>query len=157
VYNSQSEYQSLINWAGGVVTKQWVDGSYSTLQPFGYWYTLMNIYNTGSDLQAAIPNAYTSQSQYQELINWAGGVVTNQWVDGRYTLLNNYGYWYDLMMVYNQRPDLQAAYPNVYTSQPQFQGLINWANNVVTGVIKPQDSAFTYLNYYASYYELHHT
>jgi len=117
----------------------------------------MYTYNQSPDLQTAIPNVYTSQSQYENLVNWAGGVVTGQISDGRLSTLNTYGYWYDLMMVYNQRPDLQAALPNVYTSPTQYQSLINWANNVVTGVITPQDGAYTYLNYYASYYEAHAT
>jgi len=105
------------------------------------------------------PNAYSSLSSYTSLISWAGRVVTDQITpqDGSYGLLNTYGYWYDLMMVYNMRPDLQAAFPNAYTSQTQYQNLINWANEVVTGVITPTDGAIVYLKYYAPFYEAYAT
>jgi hypothetical protein len=150
-YSSWSSYTSLINWAAGIVTNQWADGSYSTLAPYGYYYTLMMEYNMRPDVQSAFPKAYTSQSQYQSLINWAGGIVTDQWADGSYSTLNTYGYYYDLMMEYNMRPDVQSAFPNAYTSQTQYQNLINWADQVVTQVYN--DGAYNNLSYYASYYE----
>ncbi len=148
-------FTNLVNWGYGVVTHQWVDGAYSTLAPYGYWYTLMHIYNTRSDIQSAFSNAYYSKANYQGLINWAGGVVTRQRVNSSYSTLNPYGYWYDLLMTYNTRPDLQAAFPGVYTSQSQYQSLVNWANWVVTH--PGSDGAIINLNFYASYYESHHT
>jgi len=150
-----SDYQKLITWAGGVVTQKWTDSSYASLSHYGYWYDLLMTYNQRLDLQAAYPSAYSSMASYQNLVNWAGGVVTQQYTDSSYSQLNTYGYWYDLMNTYNNRPDLQAAYPNAYTSQPQYQTLINWANGVVTHAWT--DTSVTNLSYYASYYEAHHT
>jgi len=154
-YASPSSYQTLINWAGGVVTKQWSDNSYSTLSPYGYYYTLAMVYISRADLQSAFPNAYSSWPSYVSLVNWAGGVVTQQWSDSSYGTLNTYGYWYDLVMTYNTRPDLQTAFPNVYTSQTAFQNLVNWANGVVTKAWP--DSSYNNLSYYASWYEAHYT
>jgi hypothetical protein len=154
-YVSVSSYEALINWAGGVVTKQWTDSSYNILNPYGYYYDLMMTYNTRSDVRAAFPSAYTTRSSYTSLINWAGGVVTEQWTDGSYSTLNPYGYYYDLMMVYNTRTDLQAAFPNAYSNQASYQNLINWAYGVVTK--QWADSSYSFLSYYASYYESHHT
>jgi hypothetical protein len=150
-----TDYQKLLTWAGGVVSQKWVDGSYSTLSHFGYWYDLFMTYNQRSDLQASFPGAYTNMSEYKSLVNWAGGVVAQQWVDGSYSQLNTYGYWYDLMMVYNTRTDLQNVFPGAYVLHSQYQSLINWANGVVTHAWP--DGAITYLNYYAAYYESHHT
>jgi len=149
-YYSHDGYLSLVNWAGGVVTQQWTDGSYATLSPYGFYYALASTYDTRADLQAAFPNAYSSWSGYTSLVNWAGGVVTKQWTDGSYGALNNYGYWYDLMMTYNQRPDLQAAFPGAYTSQASFQNLLNWAHGVVTK--QWADSSYDNLVIYASFY-----
>jgi len=130
-YSSSTSYVSLVSWAGGVVTQAWVDGSYSTLRSYGYWYDLMMVYNHRSDLQSLFPNAYGNQNSYVGLVSWAGGVVTQQWVDGDYALLNQYGYWYDLMMVYNQRSDLQSAYPGAYTNYASYVNLLHWAKGVV--------------------------
>jgi hypothetical protein len=153
-YANQNNFHALVSWAGGVSTSSWPDGSYNVLAPNGYWYDLLSVYNSRADLQSAFPNAYSSWTSYTSMVTWAGGVVTHHWTDGSYGALNTYGYWYDLMMVYNTRPDLRAAFPHAYTSSVAYQSLINWANNVVTRAIA--DSSFNDLNYYASYYETHH-
>jgi len=151
-YYSTGSYLGLINWAGGVVSQQWSDSSYNSLQPYGYWYALIMVYNQRSDLQAAYPNGYTSES-YLSLINWAGGVVTHQWTDSSYSILNIFGYYYDLMMVYNARPDLQSAFLNAYGSATSFQNLVNWASGVVNN--SWADSSFSTLIWYASWYISH--
>jgi hypothetical protein len=115
----------------------------------------MATYNLRTDLESAFPNAYSSWSSYTNLVSWAGGVVTHQWVDSSISSLNNYGYYCDLMMVYNQRPDLQTAFPDAYASQAYYQSLVNWANGVVTKAWT--DSSYNLLYYYASYYETHAT
>ena len=148
-------YQNLITWAGKVATQAWTDSSYTTLKHYGYWYDLLMTYNQRPDIQAAFPTVHTSMADYEAFVTWAGGVVTKQYTDSSYSQLNTYGYWYDLMMVYNTRQDLQTAYPNAYVSEPHYQTLVNWANGVVTHAWT--DSALAYLNYYASYYEAHHT
>jgi hypothetical protein len=130
-YGNWNSYVGLVNWAGGTVTQQWVDGNYGLLNPYGYWYVLMYRYNFRSDLQALWPNAYSSWTSYQSLVNWGGGTVTKQWVDGDYSALNRYGYWFALMMVYNSRSDLQNLFPAPYASGSSYQALLQWAKGVV--------------------------
>ena len=116
------------------------------------------------DLQTAFPNAYTNSAEFQDLTNWAGMVVTQQpryctlpsprnFCDGAYQFLNLYGYWHDLMWIYNGRSDLQTAFPNAYTSPSSFQSLVNWADAVVSNIPSyGQDTAHADLGYYAPCY-----
>jgi len=166
VYNSRADlqtafpeaatgtYTNLVNWAYGVVSQQWVDGSYDALAPYAYWYALMNTYDTSPDLQVAFPNAYYSTTSYRGLINWAGGVVTQKWTDGRYNILNTYGYWYDLMSTYNARSDLQSEFSNVYSNSTtaNYLSLINWAGGVV--LQKWVDGSYTSLQPFGYWYGL---
>jgi hypothetical protein len=126
-------YEQLIAWANGTVSGAWVDSAYPSLAPFGYWYVLMAAYDARPDLQSAFPNALTDFSSYTSLVSWAGGVVSGASSDGAYAALAPYGYWYALMTTYNERPDLQFAYPAVYTNLSNFTQLVVWANGVVAG------------------------
>ena len=116
---------------------------------------LLSTYYTRTDLQAVFPDSFSNKTSFRGLVNWAGGTVTHQWVDGAFNRLNGAGYWYDLMMTYNLRPDLQAAFPDAYSNQTSFQGLINWAHGVVTRAFP--DASYPNLIFYASYYENHHS
>jgi len=90
-YYYQSSYQGLVSWAGLVVTGApgyGSDGAHTLLQASPYWYTLMGIYFSRPDLQAAFPNALTStpggttaltETSFEALVTWAGKVcLTNQ-------------------------------------------------------------------------------
>jgi len=143
-------YVALVNWAGGVVTQKWTDGAYNQLEPFGYYYNLMMTYNQRLDLQAAFPAAYSSWASFTGLVNWAGGVVTQQWVDPSYSALNMTGYWYDLMHLYAGRSDLQTAYPESYTFSTSYTNLLCWAKGVV--LQRWSDPAYNQLQKYAQAY-----
>jgi len=148
---SLSALQQLVNWAGGVVTGAFPDPSNATLQPYGYWYALLYLYDGRSDLQSAYPEAWGNVSNFTLLVNWAGGVVTQHYVDADNSTVTPFGYYYDLMMVYDGRTDLQVAYPDAFTNMTSYGGLLVWAKDVVTKVIT--DSAETDLAWYAAYYE----
>ena len=166
VYNSRADLQSafpnaatnvtnfskLINWADGVVTDQWSDGSYSLLAPFGYYYILMSTYNSRADLQAAYPSAYTTSSHYDSLVSWAGGVISGASPDGAYSSLASFGYWYALMSIYNSRSDLKSIYPHAYTNMTSFSGLVEWAGWLVSST--STDSAYESLAAFGYYYAL---
>jgi hypothetical protein len=151
-YSNLANFTELASWASAVVSGEWVDGSYATLAPYGYWYDLMATYNTRSDLQTAFPFAYTNLARFDGLVDWAGGVVTRQWADGAYSSLAEYGYWFALMGTYNQRSDLQASYPDAYTNFGHYTKLMDWAGQVVTGTIN--DPSFLPLSNFGYYYDL---
>jgi hypothetical protein len=150
-YSNASDYHQLVSWAGGVVAGEWSDASYSTLAPFGYWYALMATYNSRSDLSGAFPHAYSNGTIFQQLVSWAGAVVSKQWADPAYSTLAPFGYWYDLMSIYNGRSDLQTAFPAAYSSFSSYTGLVDWAGKVVTGVFS--DPSFVTLSSYGYYYD----
>lgn len=150
-----TEETQLVNWAGGVVDSAIADSSDWDLLPNSYWYVLMYVYDGRSDLQAAYPNAWGNATSYTRLVNWAGGVVTDQYIDADNTTLNTTGYTgyiYDLLMVYDGRADLQAAYPNAYSNSTSYANLLAWAEKVVEKV--DNDSAYTVLQDFAPYYEI---
>jgi hypothetical protein len=64
-------------------------------------------------------------------------LVAGDWTDGAYSSLAPFGYWYELMATYNDRADLQAAFPDAYTDFAQYTGLVNWAGAVVTQLRRP--------------------
>lgn len=151
-FTSSTSFEGLVSWAGGVVTDAYLDGSYASLLPYGYWYALMSTYNARSDLQSALPNVYTSTSSFAKLVSWAQGVVSDQYADSSYYQLEGFGYWYNLMGLYNSRPDLQSAFPNAYSSRAGFTSLVNWAGGVVTK--HWVDSSFSTLNLTGYWYDL---
>ncbi len=152
-FSTTNGENAITDWAGEVVTGQFTDSANATLQQYGYWYALMYVYNGRLDLQAAFPDAYTNESNFTALVTWAGEVVTQSFFDSSYTTLKPFGYYYDLMMVYNGRPDLQAAFPFAYQNWSSYTDLIAWAAGVVSGTYP--DSASADLGLYASYYETH--
>ena len=149
---SGSSFARLTSWAAGVVTGQWSDSSYAALAPYGYYYALMGTYNGRADLEAAFPGAYTNWTSYVGLVNWAGAVVTGQFPDEAKPILSVFGYYYDLMGVYDGRVDLQSAFPNAFSNATSYRSLLDWAGEVVTGAFS--DSASVTLASYGYYYAL---
>jgi hypothetical protein len=147
-----TNFTELVDWAASVVDGSFVDGAYLSLASFGYWYALMATYNGRSDLQAAFPNAYTNSTEFEELVDWAGAVVTGETQDNAYASLAPYGYWYALMSTYNDRTDLQAAFPNATANFTEFTDLVDWASGVVTD--QWSDSAASVLAPFAPSYVL---
>ncbi len=150
-YGNASNATALVNWAGEVVTGVFADSSKATLDPFGAYYALLYVYDGRSDLLAAFPDAFTNLSNYTLLVNWAGGVVTGSFVDSANMTLYPFGYFYALMFVYDDRSDLQGAFPDAFTNGTSFNGLLAWAKGVV--LEEWTDSAYLELKPFASYYE----
>lgn len=146
-----TSFEALANWAGGVVSGAWNDSANASLQPFGYWYVLMRTYDGRPDLEGAFPNAWENETDFTGLVSWAGGVVTQTYADSAYPVLRPFGYWYDLMGVYNGRADLQGAFPYAYANATSYQALLQWADGVVRQLFP--DSAYPLLDVYATYYE----
>jgi len=151
-YTNFTNYTELVTWAGETVSGFSPDGAATILQPYGYYYDLMWIYNVRPDLQAAFPDAYTNFTNYTELVTWAGETASGASTDGASVILGAYSYYYDLMWIYNDRPDLQAAYPNAYSSLASYSQLVDWAGGLVSGQFS--DGALTILNTTGGYYAL---
>ena len=155
VYNSRSDLQSefpnvegsfanfsaLVDWAGGVVIGATSDSANATLSPYGYFFDLMMVYDQRGDLEYAFPAAYTVLANYSALVDWAGGVVTGSFTDGASGTLHAYGYYYDLHLVYDQRADLQAAFPDAFANPSEYTLLLDWAGGVATGAFADSSSA----------------
>lgn len=140
-YANLTQFMRLVNWAGGTVLDHWADSEYPMLVPYGSWYVLMTVYDERPDLQLAFPEAYSNLTSYFGLVNWAGGTVAGYWSDGAYSTLAPFGAWYVLMMAYDGRPDLQAAYPDAFTNSTQYTRLVNWAGGTVLDWWTDGDSA----------------
>jgi hypothetical protein len=151
-YGGWASFGHLVDWAGNVVNDSFVDSNASILAPFGPWYALMLTYNNRSDLQTGFPDALTNFTNWTLLVNWAGGVVTGAWVDSANSTLQKFGYYYDLMTIYDGRSDLQAAFPDAFTTWNSQEGLIWWAGAVVNGTIS--DSANATLQPFGYFYVL---
>ena len=150
-YTNWTSYVGLLAWAGEVVMGQFVDSSNSTLSRWGYSYDLMSVLYGRADLQATFSGPTTSLSGYESLVNWAGGVVTNSFVDSDAPKLSPFGYYYALMFVYDDRSDLQTAFPNAFSNNASYQALLGWAKGVVLGDFT--DSSLGLLEQYAADYE----
>jgi len=140
-YTSFGSYAGLVGWAGDVVTGSSADGASAVLSPFGYYFALMSVYNGRSDLQSALPDAYTDFASYSALVDWAGEVVTGAFYDGAYSSLAPFGYFYDMMGLYDSRPDLQTAFPLAYSDWASEQSLASWAGAVVNYSISDPSQA----------------
>jgi len=139
---SNPEYAQLVNWAGGVETGKWADSASAPLDLYGYYYALMMVYDGRTDLQTKFPDALAGETDYDELVDWAGEVVTGAWNDtANATLGPAGGYYYDLMMVYDGRFDLQTAFPNAYFNDTSYEALLGWADDVVAGAFTDADNA----------------
>jgi len=144
-------YLTLVNWAGGVVTGSFTDSDRSNLTSFGYYYALMWVYDGRSDLRTAFPDAYGNWTNFSLLVNWAGNVVNDSFPDIAESTLAPFGYYYALMVTYDGRSDLQAAFPLAYVNAGSYAALLSWAKDVVLQDFP--DSAYTTLLPFASQYE----
>jgi hypothetical protein len=151
-YTDSTSYADLVGWAADAITGASSDGAGAYLEPYGYYYLLMNQYDQRSDLQAAFPNSYSNATSFAALVSWAASVVTGSSTDGAGSYLSPFGYYYELMATYNARPDLEAAFPNAFTNYTGYTGLISWAESVVTGV--SPDGANASLQPFGWYYAL---
>ena len=151
-YTNSTSFAGLVSWAANAVTGASSDGAGVYLEPYGYYYLLMNEYNQRPDLQSAFPDAYSNASTFASLVSWAATVVTGVSTDGAGSYLAPFGYYYELMATYNARSDLQAAFPNAYTNYTGYTGLVSWADSVVTGV--SADGANASLQPFGWYYAL---
>ena len=116
-----------------------------------YYAALIGVYDARPDLQAAFPNATTNLTEYADLVNWAGGVVTGAFPDSDAPALAPFGYYYALMLVYDHRASLQVEFPGAFANDSSYQGLLGWANEVVE--FEPGDPAYPTLLPFAAYYE----
>jgi hypothetical protein len=151
-YDSSASFLGLVDWAAGTVSGNWSDSAYPTLAPFGFWYSLMAVYNSRTDLQTAFPQAYTNFTNFSALVGWAGSVVSKQPSDSDYWALSEFGYWFSLMAIYNERADLQSVFPVAYSNFADYTQLVQWAGGVVTG--EWSDGSATLLDPFGSYYTL---
>ena len=147
-----TNYTELVTWAGGVVTDAFSDSNATDLAPFAYWYALFETYNARPDLQGAFPDAYGNLANYSHLVNWAGGVVTGAFADSADARLSAFGYYYDLIEIYDGRPDLQAAFPDAVSNLTNYTQLVNWAGEVVNSSFA--DSSAATLRQFGYYFAL---
>ena len=152
-YTNATNYTGLVDWAGEVVNGSFEDSANSTLQPFGYYFDLMTVYDGRADLQAAFPDAFTNFASYLALVVWAGEVVNDSFVDSAASTLHPFGYFYALLYVYEGRLDLSAAFPLAFTSGIAYEDLLVWADDVVLELFV--DSSYATLLPYAAEYELY--
>jgi hypothetical protein len=84
---------------------------------------LLGVYESRPDLKNAYPSVTTEWSTQNALIRWAAtyGIRT----DSAQPQLGRYGYLYVLADVYNDRSDLQVAYPEVMNGN--LRNIISWA------------------------------
>lgn len=156
-FASQSplEFDELLNWAAGVAEGSTVDGSANVTGSvaYGYYYVLLTVYNSRPDLQAAFPNATSNATSYAGLLTWAAGVSTGANRDSASATLAPWGSVYDLLGVYEGRPDLESAFPNAVGNLTELAALTDWAGSVVTGS-NGGDSAYATLAPYGYFYDL---
>ena len=115
--------------------------------------TLLLVYDGRPDLQSSFPNAFSNFSNYEKLLVWAGEVVTGAFHDSALSALAPFGYYYALVLVYESRSDLQAAFPNAITNSVSYEELLDWAKGVVLEDFSDSSYA-TLLPFAASYEEL---
>ena len=151
-YGNPANFSELVDWAGEVVNDSFPDSDASVLAPFGPWYVLMLTYDQRPDLRLAFPQAYTNYTNYSGLVAWAGEVVTGDFPDSSEAALAPFGAYYDLLYVYEIRPDLQAVYPDAFTNETSYVGLVEWAGGVTNGSF--YDSDVTLLAPYGYWYVL---
>ena len=137
-----TNYTELVHWAAWVLAAgSTADSAYSALEPYGYYYILMNIYDGRPDLKASLPDAFGNFTNYTKLIFWAGGAVVGDWVDNNAVTLQPYGYYYVLMSIYSGRPDLEVSFPSAYTDFVSYESLVLWAGGVVNGTFVDNNNA----------------
>ena len=87
---NETSFLGLINWANGVVNHVFYDGSFETLKPYAWYYTLMATYNSRKDLQETYTNPYYNETNSNKLFCWANNVVSGQVLNQSYSTLNQY-------------------------------------------------------------------
>ena len=133
----QAEPSTILETYNGMYLYSIIFGDDTGSGPNG---TLVQVYYQRSDLQNAFPNAETDSASYTGLMSWAGQVALHNssfsgyYSDGSYNTLKPYGMYYVLLWIYNIRGDLQSAFPNAYWNSNSYQGLIDWADSVVSNV-----------------------
>src|SRR6185312_8109503 len=108
--------------------------------------TLMNVYNSRSDLQSAYPEA-ANGANIDNLLGWAGSSGIS--IDSASSTLKPYASFYSVMSVYHNRADLQSAYPEA-ANGANIDNLLGWAGSSGISI----DSASSILSPYASTYKL---
>jgi hypothetical protein len=120
--------------------------------------TLLEIYDRRADLQKAFPEAGTRE--YPNLVRWALGTAEGRWEDADQAALQKHRQSYQfvadsgelayLISLYDIRPDLQAAFPEV--KQGNYGRLVGWASGVVNHLI--DDDYYQILQPYGYWYTL---
>lgn len=95
----------------------------SRLSSRAYIYDLINVYQSRLDLQSAFPEASNAEN-LSNLLAWAGAYGASE----HPSVLGSYDAIYDLMRVYNDRPDLQSAFPEAANGN-NLANLYCWAKN----------------------------
>jgi hypothetical protein len=124
------------------------DSAEPQLGRYGYLYVLADVYNSRPDLQSAYPEV--TNGVLDNLVSWAArwGIT----IDSAEPYLGWFGHIYVLLDIYNRRPDLQTAYPQV-DYDCDLAGLIDWAARWGITI----DSAKPILTPYAQWYLSHRT
>ncbi len=89
-------------------------GPHAVLGPHAHTYALLSIYDARPDLQAAYPEA--ASGDMAGLVRWAwqyGIVDYPRDPAGPHAVLGPHAHTYALSIIYDARPDLRAAYPDV--------------------------------------------
>ncbi|MDH3618649.1 MAG: class I SAM-dependent methyltransferase [Nitrosopumilus sp.] len=104
-----NNFQALINWAAKICKQSFSDEVFEKLKKYSKWYQehekenfindriknipqleiLFEIYHRRDDLMSVI-----HENNFQDLINWAAGVVTKRWEDKEFTNLEKFSTWY---------------------------------------------------------------
>ncbi len=100
-------------------------GPAAVLGPHAHTYALLSIYDARPDLQAAYPEVVAGDRD--ALTVWARDWGINDYPDdpvGPAAVLGSHAHTYALLSIYDARPDLQAAYPEVVAGDRD--ALIKW-------------------------------
>jgi len=115
---------------------------------------LYSVYDQRTDLQSAFPDANSSLASFTDLVDWAAWVMeAGPTGDSNYSTLAPFGWWYALMGTYNQRTDLQLAFPNAFTDFSNYIALLHWAS-WVDAAGSTSDSAYSTLASFGPSYTL---
>ena len=104
------------------------NGPHAVLGPHAHTYALLSIYDARPDLQAAYPEVVAGD--HAALTVWARDWGINDYPadpNGPHAVLGPHAHTYALLSIYDARPDLQAAYPEVVAGD--LAGLIKWTRD----------------------------
>ncbi len=114
---SNNDMTGLLRWAwqyGIVDYPADPNGPHAVLGPHAHTYALLSIYDARPDLQAAYPEVVAGDRD--ALTVWARDWGINDYPNdpvGPAAVLGPHAHTYALLSIYDARPDLQAAYPEV--------------------------------------------